>query len=137
MRSVKEITGLLGRWQKLADAPSTYADTGHNYDGVQQVLKQIKLMHYQRLHIVWGMVKDKDITKILALLPKEATYYFCNAQLPRALPAEELHQKANEAGLKGDHYPTVQAAFMAAQQQAAENDLVFVGGSTFVVAEVL
>lgn len=137
LKSVKTTTGLMGRWQKLTDAPPTYADTGHNLNGVQEVLKQIQLIPHQKLHMVWGMVKDKDISKILSILPKNAHYYFCNAQLPRALPANELQQQANSFGLNGEHYPTVTQALAVAQSAATQHDLVFVGGSTFVVAEVV
>lgn len=134
---VKSQTGLLGRWQKLSSNPTTFADTGHNLNGVQEVLEQIQQQQYQHLHMVWGMVKDKDISKILALLPPNATYYFCNAQIPRALPAEDLQQQAQTFGLSGNTYPTVAVALKAAQQAATNTDLVFVGGSTFVVAEVV
>ena len=134
---VKTQTGLLGRWQKLSDSPLTYADTGHNLNGVQEVLKQLQLLQYKHLHMVWGMVKDKDISKILALLPATATYYFCNAQIPRALAAENLQQQAIAFGLQGDAYPTVELAVQAAQKAAQPNDLVFVGGSTFIVAEAV
>ncbi len=134
---VKNQTGLLGRWQKLSDSPLTYADTGHNLNGVQEVLKQLQLLQYTHLHIVWGMVKDKDISKILALLPTTATYYFCNAQIPRALAAEDLQQQAITFGLKGEAYSTIELAVKAAQNAAQATDLVFVGGSTFVVAEAV
>lgn len=134
---VKDQTGLLGRWQKLSDSPLTYADTGHNLNGVQEVLKQLQLLQYKHLHIVWGMVKDKDISKILALLPTTATYYFCQAQIPRALAAEDLQQQATAFGLKGAVYPSVELAVQAAQKAAETNDLVFVGGSTFIVAEAV
>ena len=127
----------MGRWQKLSSNPTTFADTGHNLNGVQEVLKQIQQQQYQHLHMVWGMVKDKDISKILALLPTNATYYFCNAQIPRALPAEDLQQQAMAFGLKGEVYPSVELALKAAQKAATNTDLVFVGGSTFVVAEVV
>ncbi|HYG14565.1 MAG TPA: Mur ligase family protein, partial [Bacteroidia bacterium] len=137
LRKVKTNTGLAGRWHKLADSPLTYCDTGHNYEGVQEVLKQIGLLKFNRLHIVWGMVKDKDITKILALLPKDAVYYFCNAAIPRALPAAEMKNKAAEFGLAGEDYASVELALKAAQAAAAADDMVFVGGSTFVVAEVV
>lgn len=137
LRTVKDSTGLMGRWQKLSDNPITYADTGHNLNGIQEVLKQISLTPHNQLHIVWGMVKDKDITKVLGLLPQTALYYFCNAQLPRALPAAEMQQQATAFGLQGNHYPTVAEALKAAQAAAQQGDLVFVGGSTFVVAEVV
>ncbi len=137
LQSVKSSTGLMGRWQKLSDNPLTYADTGHNLNGIQEVLKQISLTPHNQLHIVWGMVKDKDITKVLGLLPQKAHYYFCNAQLPRALPAAEMQQQATAFGLQGNHYSTVAEALKAAQTTAQQGDLVFVGGSTFVVAEVV
>lgn len=137
LQSIKSSTGLMGRWQKLSDNPLTYADTGHNLNGIQEVLKQISLTPHNQLHIVWGMVKDKDITKVLGLLPQKAHYYFCNAQLPRALPAAEMQQQATAFGLQGNHYPTVAEALKAAQTTAQQGDLVFVGGSTFVVAEVV
>ncbi len=134
---VKTNTGLLGRWQKLSSSPPTYADTGHNIDGVKQVLAQIQQQQFQNLHIVWGMVKDKDISNILKLLPQKATYYFCQAQIPRALAVEELQKQAKEFNLKGEAYPTVQSAIQAAQQAANPNDFIFIGGSTFIVAEAV
>ncbi len=137
LETVKSSTGLMGRWQKLSGNPLTYADTGHNLNGIQEVLKQINLTPHNQLHIVWGMVKDKDITKVLGLLPQNARYYFCNAQLPRALPAVEMQQQAAVFGLQGNHYLTVAEALKAAQTNAQQGDLVFVGGSTFVVAEVV
>lgn len=137
LKTVKSSTGLMGRWQKLSDNPLTYADTGHNLNGIQEVMKQISLTPHNQLHIVWGMVKDKDITKVLGLLPNTAQYYFCNAQLPRALPAAEMQQQAATFGLQGNHYPTVADALKVARAAAQQGDLVFVGGSTFVVAEVV
>ncbi len=135
--NVKTTTGLLGRWQKLSDAPLTYADTGHNAGGVQLVIAQIKQQQFKNLHIVWGMVKDKDSSQILALLPQNATYYFCNAQIPRALAASELYKQAQAFGLKGATYTTVQKAVQAAQNRATTHDMIFIGGSTFVVAEAI
>lgn len=135
--NVKTNTGLLGRWQKLSISPLTYTDTGHNIDGVKQMLEQIHQQQFEHLHIVWGMVKDKDISKILALLPKTATYYFCNAQIPRALAVEELYNQAQVFNLKGDPYTTVKAAVQATQSAAKPNDMVFIGGSTFIVAEAI
>lgn len=134
---VKEQTGLLGRWQKLSTSPLTYADTGHNVDGVTQVLTQVRQQPHNNLHMVWGMVKDKDISNILELLPKNATYYFCQAQIPRALDATLLQQQANALGLNGKAYNTVAQALQAAQSAAQNGDLVFVGGSTFIVGEAI
>jgi dihydrofolate synthase / folylpolyglutamate synthase len=137
LKSVKANTGLQGRWQKLSSSPLTYCDTGHNVNGIQEVLKQINRLQFTTLHFVLGMVKDKDITKVLSLLPTNAVYYFCNAQIPRALPAAELQQQAAAMSLNGDVYPFVANALKAAQTAATPADLVFVGGSTFVVAEVV
>ena len=130
-------TGLLGRWQVLSENPLTIADTGHNEAGIKEVLKQISLTPHQQLHVVLGMVNDKDISTVLKMLPQNASYYFCKAQIPRALAAEELAAKAKEAGLNGEVYPSVAEALAAATQQAKQNDLVFIGGSTFTVAEVV
>jgi dihydrofolate synthase / folylpolyglutamate synthase len=130
-------TGLKGRWQVLAQKPLTICDTGHNVNGIQLVLEQLNQTPHKQLHVVIGMVSDKDISKILVLLPKHATYYFCNANIPRALPAKELKQAAMQMGLAGEAYPTVKEALHAAQQKATTDDLIFIGGSTFVVAEVV
>ncbi|HLC83554.1 MAG TPA: folylpolyglutamate synthase/dihydrofolate synthase family protein [Bacteroidia bacterium] len=130
-------TGLLGRWQILSEQPLVIADTAHNEAGIKEVLNQIKHTPHQKLHFVLGMVSDKDISKILLMLPKSAKYYFCKANIPRALPAFELSLEAKKAGLKGEVYACVKDALIAAKQSATEEDMVFVGGSTFTVAEVV
>jgi dihydrofolate synthase/folylpolyglutamate synthase len=138
LKQVKTLTGLQGRWQILSTSPLTICDTGHNPDGIQEVLKNIAGIPYQHLHFVLGMVNDKDISKVLSLLPTiNATYYFCKPALPRGLNAEVLQQQALPFDLCGDVYATVPLALKAAQQQAGPNDLVFAGGSTFVVAEIV
>jgi dihydrofolate synthase/folylpolyglutamate synthase len=137
IRKVIENTGLRGRWEMLSEQPRVFCDTGHNEAGVQEVLKQIAKTPHQKLHLVWGMVSDKDVSKVLSLLPKEANYYFCRAQLPRALDAKALREKGLENGLKGKAYTSVRNALKAAKKAAQPNDLVVVGGSTFVVAEVV
>jgi dihydrofolate synthase/folylpolyglutamate synthase len=137
LSKVKPLTGLHGRWEVLSSNPLTICDTGHNPEGIQEVLQNIAAVDYQHLHFVIGVVNDKDISKILAALPKDATYYFCKPDIPRGLDAESLKQKAEGFGLTGEVYPSVKAALLFAQQNAGENDLVFVGGSTFVVAEVV
>jgi len=134
---VKQLTGLQGRWQTLNTHPLTICDTGHNPEGVREVLQNIAGVKYDRLHFVIGMVNDKDIRKILAMLPADAIYYFCKPDIPRGLEAESLKLKAESFGLSGRTYPSVREALLAAQQNAGDNDLVFVGGSTFVVAEVV
>ncbi len=137
LKQVTSLTGLQGRWQTLQQQPLVICDTGHNEDGVKEVLKNITNTPHQNLHIVWGMVKDKDVTKILELLPKKANYYFCQPNIPRGKPTEELAQEAQKYQLKGQAYASVAEAYQQALSHAKPNDLVFVGGSTFVVAEVL
>lgn len=137
IRKVIENTGLHGRWEMLSEQPRVFCDTGHNEAGVQEVLKQIAKTPHQKLHLVWGMVSDKDISKVLSLLPNHATFYFCKAQIPRALDADKLKELAAEKGLNGKSYVSVKAALRAAKKAASLNDLVVVGGSTFVVAEVV
>jgi dihydrofolate synthase / folylpolyglutamate synthase len=137
LRLVKTLTGLHGRWEVLSRNPLTICDTGHNPDGIAEVLKSIASIPYGKLHFVMGVVNDKDISKILNMLPKEATYYFCKPDIPRGLDAESLKLKAESFGIIGQTYNSVRDALQAAQQNAGKNDLVFVGGSTFVVAEVV
>jgi dihydrofolate synthase/folylpolyglutamate synthase len=135
--TVVDKTGLMGRWQILNNKPLTVADTGHNVDGITQVVNHLKLLKYNKLHFVFGMVSDKDITHVLEILPKDAEYYFCNADLPRALDSNILQQQASQYGLHGKSYGTVESAFKNAQLQANDDDMILVGGSNLVVAEVL
>jgi len=137
LSKVKLLTGLHGRWEILSKHPLTICDTGHNPEGIKEVLQNIAAVPYEKLHFVLGVVNDKDITKMLNMLPKDAVYYFCKPDIPRGLEAESLKQKAESFGFNGAVYPSVKAAFLTAQANAGENDLVFVGGSTFVVAEVV
>lgn len=130
-------TGLHGRWEKLADQPYTICDTGHNIDGLTQTMAQLHTCTYNRLHIVIGMVNDKDVDSVLTILPPEADYYFCKASIPRAMNENLLAEKARRHGLKGQTYPTVADAYAAARQMAAPKDMIYIGGSTFVVAEVI
>lgn len=137
LSQVKTLTGLHGRWEVLSKQPLTICDTGHNPEGVKEVLQNIASVKYDRLHFVFGAVNDKDISKILAMLPQKATYYFCKPDIPRGLEAENLKQTAANFDLHGQSYSSVKAALQAAQLAATANDLVFVGGSTFVVAEAV
>jgi dihydrofolate synthase/folylpolyglutamate synthase len=137
LRQVKTLTGLHGRWEVLSIDPLTICDTGHNPEGIQEVLKNINATPYQHLHFVVGMVNDKDISKVLSMLPTDATYYFCKPDIPRGLEAESLKHQAESFGLSGEIYPNVKTAYQSAQKNATKSDLVFVGGSTFVVAEVV
>ena len=130
-------TSLLGRWQRLGEKPKIICDTGHNVAGVKEILKQINSLQYEKLHMVIGMVDDKDIDEVLNLLPKNAYYYFTRASIPRALNEDILKGKAGNFQLKGETYPCVSDALDAAKLAADCEDLIFVGGSTFVVAEVV
>lgn len=130
-------TGFLGRWQTLSQDPLTIADVAHNVDGFRVVNEQLARTNHQNLHIVLGMVNDKDIGRALALLPKQATYYFCKADIPRGLDAALLHEQAAVLALHGNAFPSVTAAMSAAQRAADIGDLVLVTGSVFVVAEAL
>jgi dihydrofolate synthase / folylpolyglutamate synthase len=120
----------------LQDRPLMICDTGHNIDGITQIVEQIKLLNFSKLHFVFGVVKDKSIDDILAILPRDATYYFCQAKLPRALDASELAKKASAFGLQGSVIPDVNDAKVYALKNASVDDLIFIGGSTFVVAEI-
>lgn len=130
-------TGLLGRWQIIGHNPLTVCDTGHNEAGIRLVVEQINQTAWKNLHIIIGMVNDKDQAKVLSILPANAKYYFTKASIPRATGPEELKAKAKSYGLTGNCYPTVHQALYAALANAEKDDLVFVGGSTFVVAEIL
>lgn len=130
-------TGLMGRWQILNENPKVICDTGHNKEGLQLVMEQLATEKYKNLHIVLGVVSDKDLDSVLPLFPKRATYYFCKPNIPRGLEASLLLTKARGFGLMGEEYISVKKSFTAALKSAEKDDLVFVGGSTFVVAEVL
>ena len=134
---VVELTGLMGRWQKLQNSPTLICYTGHNTGGIAYIAQQLRAQPCHRLHIVLGMVNDKDIRGVLALLPHEADYYFTQASVKRALPADELARLGTEAGLKGEAFANVPAAVRAAQKRSLPEDFIFVGGSTFVVADLL
>ncbi|TKC03840.1 bifunctional folylpolyglutamate synthase/dihydrofolate synthase [Pedobacter frigoris] len=137
LKDVKQLTGLQGRWQTLGTSPLIICDTGHNIAGITEVIQNINNTPFQNLHIVIGMVKDKDISGVLKLLPKRASYYFCQPQLERALSAAELADEALKYDLRGEIFSTVAQALTQAQTNANNDDLIFIGGSTFVVAEVL
>jgi dihydrofolate synthase/folylpolyglutamate synthase len=133
---VKANTGLYGRWQVIGSNPTTVVDVAHNVAGIQTLLEQIAQINYTHLHLVFGMVKDKDIDSVLALLPAQATYYFTKAQIERAIDAQELHQKAGVYGLQGNTYLTVNEGIAAAKKQAQPTDLIVVCGSVFLVGEM-
>ncbi|NTW32506.1 MAG: bifunctional folylpolyglutamate synthase/dihydrofolate synthase [Bacteroidetes bacterium] len=130
-------TELLGRWQKLNDKPLVICDTGHNVDGIKEIISQIELTPHNKLHWVIGFVNDKDVDSVLKLCPKDTIYYFCKASIPRALDENVLAEKAANFGLKGKKYNSVKEALEAAKKAAKLEDMIFVGGSTFVVAEII
>jgi len=134
---VCELTGLMGRWQKLHERPTLICDTGHNVGGFTYITEQLQKLPYRQLHIVLGMVEDKEIADVLHLLPENAIYYFTRADIQRALPAEILRDKAQHTGLQGQSYPDVFHAVKSAMENSLPEDLIFVGGSTFVVADLL
>lgn len=137
LRNVVKHTELLGRWQILGQQPLVICDTAHNKEGLSQVLSQIEEQDYQEMHIVLGVVTDKDLDQILSMFPKKATYYFCRPNIPRGLNSEELQKTAKSYGLLGLNYNAVIDALNAAKNNAEHADFIFIGGSTFVVAEVV
>jgi len=130
-------TGLKGRWQRLSMRPLTICDTGHNEDAFKAIVQQLKQIPHRHLWMVLGVVKDKDVGSVLALLPTDASYIFCQAAIPRAMPAQDLADQAGKIGLQGVVVEDVNEALNYTRQQASEEDLIFVGGSTFVVAEIV
>ncbi len=137
MGNIQKNTAFMGRWQTLSKHPLIICDMGHNEDGIKQVIQQIAELHFNKLHFVFGVVKDKNIDAILSLMPKQAQYYFCQANIDRAMEVEELAKKAIKSGLKGAAHTSVKQALKNAKKNATKDDFIFVGGSAFVVAEVL
>lgn len=137
LNNVKLHTGLQGRWDVLREKPKVICDTAHNAEGLKIVIKQLKKEQFQQLHVVLGVVNDKDLSKVLPLLPKDAYYYFAKPNVPRGLEADLLKDEAAKFDLKGKAYISVQEAFLAAEEVALDEDLIFIGGSNFTVAEVL
>jgi dihydrofolate synthase/folylpolyglutamate synthase len=137
LAQVKKNTGIQGRWQTIGHNPRSICDTAHNSDGIAAVIRQIEQIPRKRLHMVWGMVSDKDLDAILPLLPADALYYFTPSSVPRSMDAEFLCQRAAEKGLKGRAWTGVKEAYLEAQKAAGPDDLIFTGGSTFVVADLL
>lgn len=134
---VSENTGLRGRWETLGANPKIICDTAHNKEGLRLVFKQIQTEKFQRLHLVLGMVNDKDVESLLELFPKAAQYYFCKPNVPRGLEAVELAQVFKVNGFEGLVYSSVKTALNAAKKSASQEDLIYIGGSTFVVAEII
>lgn len=134
---VCELTGLMGRWQRLAEHPTLICDTGHNVGGIQYIVEQLRQQPCDTLRIVFGMVNDKDINGVLELLPRQAVYYFTQASVKRAMPVHDLQALAANHGLDGRCYDSVETALRQAREEAGANDCIFVGGSSFIVADLL
>jgi dihydrofolate synthase/folylpolyglutamate synthase len=137
LQKVVKNTGLMGRWQVLNEQPKAICDTAHNAEGLRYVLKQLQEEKFDQLHIVFGVVNDKDLKTVLPLFPKNAIYYFCKPNIPRGLDALELRQQCAKFQLIGEAYSSVDIAYKMALHTAGKNDFIFIGGSTFVVAEVV
>ena len=137
LTNVCKNTGLMGRWQTLSTNPLIICDTGHNVGGWKYLAPQISSVPCDRLHIVFGMVDDKDIRNVLSMLPKNAVYYFTQANNHRAIPAQQVGELAKEYGLSGNTYPTVAQAYEEAKSSASEKDFIFIGGSSYIVADLL
>ncbi len=134
---VKKLTGLHGRWEIIHHNPTVVLDVGHNEDGVKQIVQQLELTPHKNLHIILGMVKDKEIGKVLSLLPKSAEYYFTQAAIPRAMDAETLKAEGEKKGLAGKTFANVNIALKEAMIKAEKEDLILVCGSVFLVGEVI
>ena len=137
LNKVIENTTLFGRWQTISHTPLTICDTAHNEDGFKEVMNQISQINYNKCHFILGLVKDKNINKILSLLPKDAIYYFCQANILRSMDKIDLQKKSSKFNLSGEVFSSVEEALKQAQTEAKDNDLIYVGGSTFVVAEII
>lgn len=135
--NVCRLTGLIGRWQKIGSNPSVICDTGHNVGGWTYISRQLQLQKYNKLHIVFGMVNDKDVDGVMCLLPKNAHYYFTKPQSKRAIPEKDIQRKAMTHGLAGDCYNYVPSAYTAAKKMATPDDMIFIGGSSYIVSDLL
>ncbi len=135
--NVCRLTGLIGRWQKIGSNPSVICDTGHNVGGWTYISRQLQVQKYNKLHIVFGMVNDKDVDGVMCLLPKNAHYYFTKPQSKRAIPEKDIQRKAMTHGLAGDCYNDVPSAYTAAKKTATPDDMIFIGGSSYIVSDLL
>lgn len=135
--NVCRLTGLIGRWQKIGSNPSVICDTGHNVGGWTYISRQLQVQKYNKLHIVFGMVNDKDVDGVMCLLPKNAHYYFTKPQSKRAIPKKDIQRKAMTHGLAGDCYNDVPSAYTAAKKMATPDDMIFIGGSSYIVSDLL
>lgn len=135
--NVCRLTGLIGRWQKIGSNPSVICDTGHNVGGWTYISRQLQVQKYNKLHIVFGMVNDKDVDGVMCLLPKNAHYYFTKPQSKRAIPEKDIQRKAMTHGLAGDCYNDVPSAYTAAKKMATPDDMIFIGGSSYIISDLL
>ena len=135
--NVCTLTGFMGRWQKIQDTPRVVCDAGHNIGGISYITEQLSRVNCKQLRMVFGMVSDKDITNVLKMMPTDATYYFTQASIKRAMPSNDLKELAAKFNLQGNSYPNVKAALDAAMSDSSAEDFIFVGGSCFIVADLL
>jgi dihydrofolate synthase/folylpolyglutamate synthase len=136
LKKAKKLTALHGRWEVIMELPLFVLDVAHNEDGIRELMKQVELTDHDQLHIVIGMVRDKDLTSVLSLLPKHAVYYFTRAQIPRAMDPQTLQEEASRSGLSGEVFETVDESIHAVYRESRPGDMVLVCGSIFVVAEI-
>ena len=136
-KEVCTMTGLMGRWQILSKKPLTICDTAHNKGGLDYIFRHLATLPHQRLHFVFGMVSDKDVDAVLSMMPKDAVYYFTQASVQRAMPAEEVCKRAKTHNLHGKVFNDVKTAFLAAKEEASSKNIIYIGGSTFIVADLL
>jgi dihydrofolate synthase/folylpolyglutamate synthase len=136
LKGIKKLTGLFGRWEVIHKDPTVVLEVAHNKDGIEQMLTHVQNISFNHLHMIIGMVKDKDVEQVLQFLPKEAIYYFTQAHIPRALDAKDLQAKASEVSLKGNYFDDVNNAIQQALNSSSKNDLIIICGSIFLVAEV-
>jgi dihydrofolate synthase/folylpolyglutamate synthase len=136
VQNIKKLTGLHGRWEVIQNHPTVVLEVAHNEDGIRQMLHHLELLKFNQLHLIFGLVKDKEFNKVLELLPKNANYYFTQAHIPRALPGNQLQDEAKKSGLEGTVYENVNLARDSALKKAAPDDLIIICGSIFLVAEV-
>ena len=137
LNNIVKNTSFLGRWQIISNEPLIICDTAHNIDGLNAVVNQINKIQFNNLHFIIGLVNDKNIDSVLSILPKNAYYYFCQADVPRAMNKTDLQTESKKFNLKGEIFPSVKKALNQAKKRSKRNDLIFVGGSTFVVAEII
>ncbi|MBQ0016547.1 MAG: bifunctional folylpolyglutamate synthase/dihydrofolate synthase, partial [Bacteroidales bacterium] len=137
LENVKRVTGFCGRWEVISHNPLVVCETAHNADGVHAMLQKLNEVQYDKLHLIYGCVSDKDFSKILQMLPQNAQYYYTQPSVPRALPAADLAATASQLGMAAPYYPNIGQAYQMASKQASPTDMILITGSIFLVADAL